>query len=70
MFEPARGLAASTYAYVNPMVAVILGWLFAGETLGLREGVAALSILSSVVLITYGNRGPRPTEGKGKPQKE
>lgn len=48
----------ATYAYVNPMVAVLLGWLFAGETLGLREGGAALLILAAVVLITYGNRRP------------
>lgn len=49
----------STYAYVNPMVAVFLGWLFAGESLGVREGTAALLILVAVVLITCGNRRPR-----------
>ena len=30
----------STYAYVNPAVAVVLGWAFAGEHLGARELVA------------------------------
>ena len=41
----------STYAYVNPAVAVGLGWLFAGEHIGPREIVAGLVILSSVALL-------------------
>jgi drug/metabolite transporter (DMT)-like permease len=41
----------STYAYVNPAVAVFLGWLFAGERVGAREVVAGLVILSSVALL-------------------
>jgi drug/metabolite transporter (DMT)-like permease len=41
----------STYAYVNPAVAVLLGWAFAGERLAARELVAGLVILSSVALI-------------------
>lgn len=45
---PAR---ASTYAYVNPVVAVVLGWLLAGEALTLRTMVAAAIILGAVMLI-------------------
>jgi drug/metabolite transporter (DMT)-like permease len=41
----------STYAYVNPAVAVFLGWLFVGEHVGPRELVAGLVILSSVALL-------------------
>jgi drug/metabolite transporter (DMT)-like permease len=41
----------STYAYVNPAVAVFLGWLFAGEHVGPREVAAGLVILSSVALL-------------------
>ena len=41
----------STYAYVNPAVAVFLGWLLAGEHVGVRELVAGLVILSSVALL-------------------
>jgi drug/metabolite transporter (DMT)-like permease len=41
----------STYAYVNPAVAVVLGWLFAGEHLGMRELVAGGVVVSSVALI-------------------
>jgi drug/metabolite transporter (DMT)-like permease len=42
----------STYAYVNPVVAVILGYLFGGETLGTRTILGALLVLISVVVIT------------------
>lgn len=41
----------STYAYVNPAVAVGLGWLFVGEHIGPREVLAGLVILSSVALL-------------------
>lgn len=40
----------STYAYVNPAVAVFLGWEFRGEPLGVRTLVAALAIIVSVAL--------------------
>jgi len=46
---PAR---VSTYAYVNPVVAVFLGWALAGEALTARIGVAAAIIVSGVALIT------------------
>jgi drug/metabolite transporter (DMT)-like permease len=41
----------STYAYVNPAVAVFLGWVFAGEHVGGRELAAGAVILSSVALL-------------------
>jgi drug/metabolite transporter (DMT)-like permease len=46
---PAR---VSTYAYVNPVVAVLLGWAIAGEELTLRMGFAAIVIVTGVALIT------------------
>lgn len=46
---PAR---VSTYAYVNPVVAVLLGWALAGEALTMRIGIAAAIIVSGVALIT------------------
>ena len=46
---PAR---AGTYAYVNPVVAMFLGWSFAGEPLAFRSLGAAAIILGSVVVIT------------------
>src|SRR5215211_1355700 len=46
---PAR---AATYAYVNPVVAVLLGWLVAGEPLTRQMVLAAAVIVGSVILIT------------------
>jgi drug/metabolite transporter (DMT)-like permease len=43
---------AATYAYVNPVVAVFLGWLIAGEPLTSRMLSAAAVIIASVILIT------------------
>jgi len=45
---PAR---VTTYAYVNPVVAVLLGWAFAGEALTVRIGLAAFAIVGAVALI-------------------
>jgi drug/metabolite transporter (DMT)-like permease len=46
--DPAK---VATYAYVNPIVAVVLGALFAGETLSLRTFIAAMLIVGSVALV-------------------
>jgi drug/metabolite transporter (DMT)-like permease len=54
----------STYAYVNPGVAVFLGWAFAGEHVGGREVAAGLVILSSVAMLVFAREprdGPAPT---------
>lgn len=49
----------ATYAFVNPVVALLLGWLFAGETLSMRTLLAAMVILGAVVLvITAPHREP------------
>jgi drug/metabolite transporter (DMT)-like permease len=53
-----RGPLLSTYAYVNPAVAVALGWAFAGEHVGGQEIAAGLVILSSVALLAF-SREPR-----------
>jgi drug/metabolite transporter (DMT)-like permease len=47
--SPAR---LGTYAYVNPIVAVILGWAIAGERLSVRTAVAAAIVICAVALIT------------------
>jgi len=41
-----------TYAYVNPVVAVLLGYFLGGESLGLRTILGTLFVLISVVMIT------------------
>ena len=51
----------ATYAFVNPIVAVFLGWLLLGETIGTREIVAGGVIVIGVALIVLGTtRAPRP----------
>ncbi len=50
---PAR---VSTYAYVNPVVAVVLGWAVLSEPLGPRTFVAMGVIVTAVVLITTHRR--------------
>ncbi len=42
---------ASTYAYVNPVVAVMLGWVLAGEPLNSRVILAAAIIVAGVVVV-------------------
>ncbi len=52
---------ASTYAFVNPVVAVLLGAVFAGEPLSPRVLVAGLVIVVAVALITlYGSERVMP----------
>jgi drug/metabolite transporter (DMT)-like permease len=54
---------ASTYAYVNPVVAVFLGWAIAGEPLTLRTMLAATVIIGAVVIITsYRGRNDSQSE--------
>ncbi|MFI5120799.1 MAG: EamA family transporter [Thermoanaerobaculia bacterium] len=51
----------STYAFVNPVIAVFLGWLLASEEVGARTLVAAAVIVAAVVLITLGESRRRTT---------
>lgn len=46
----------ATYAYVNPVVAVILGWIFVNEKLSNRSLIASLVVLVGVVLISVGRK--------------
>ncbi|HEY0242271.1 MAG TPA: EamA family transporter [Gemmatimonadaceae bacterium] len=58
--EPASRI--STYAYVNPVVAVFLGWAIAGEPLTLRTLIAAAIIIGAVALITTVRSSSPPPE--------
>ena len=53
--DPAK---VATYAYVNPVVAVLLGAAFAGETLSARTLVAAALIIGSVAVVITANQRP------------
>ncbi|APC17366.1 drug/metabolite exporter YedA [Pseudomonas frederiksbergensis] len=51
LLKNVRPAAATSYAYVNPAVAVLLGIVFAGERIGIAEALAMAVIISAVVLI-------------------
>jgi drug/metabolite transporter (DMT)-like permease len=51
-----------TYAYVNPVVAVILGYWLGGETIGVRTILGTLLVLVSVVVITTASSGKKMSE--------
>ena len=52
----------ATYAYVNPVVAVLLGWLLASEPMGVFTILAMLIILVGVGLVNAGQRDEHETE--------
>jgi drug/metabolite transporter (DMT)-like permease len=58
LLRVARPSVVSTYAYVNPLVAVILGALLGGELLTADIGIATAMILGAVGLIAF-RRPPR-----------
>jgi len=59
---PAR---VSTYAYVNPVIAVFLGWVLGGETLTGQMLAAAGVIVLGVVIITARRTSPAAVVGNG-----
>ena len=62
--SPAR---VGTYAFVNPIVAVVMGWTFAGETFAANTWIAALFILAGVILIVcFRLRRSTPAAGHAK----
>jgi drug/metabolite transporter (DMT)-like permease len=56
----------ATHAYVNPVVAVLLGWLVLGEPLGLPVLVGGGVVVGAVVLIVFAER-PRAGTADGVP---
>lgn len=56
LIRVANPSVVSTYAYVNPVVAVLLGFFLAGEPISTRMLAAAAVIVSAVVLITLPDR--------------
>jgi drug/metabolite transporter (DMT)-like permease len=61
LFDKVSPALAGTYAFVNPVVAVILGWAMAGETLSTRTIIAAAIVIGAVALITL-SRGSEKEE--------
>lgn len=46
----------ATHAFVNPLVAVLVGWLWASEPLNVRIVIATVVILGAIVLVQRGDR--------------
>ena len=44
----------ATHTYVNPIIAVLIGWLLAGEKLSLTLGIAAAMVIGAVILVQRG----------------
>ena len=53
LLKVCRPQAVSTYAYVNPVIAVFLGWWIGGEELNFRMLTGAAVIVGSVILISH-----------------
>lgn len=58
LLEHSTPAKVSTYAYVNPVVAVFLGWALVGEPLNGRIMLASAIIIGAVVIITLGKSKP------------
>jgi len=56
LLKRVRPALATSYAYVNPVIAVTLGVVFAGEKLSMTEIVAMGIIIFGVVLVALGQR--------------
>src|SRR5262249_32618365 len=67
LLRVASPAALSTYAYVNPLVAVLLGWLVAGEELGAGVLVPAGLVVGAVALISLPARGGRMPVSAARP---
>jgi len=64
LLKTVRPAIATSYAYVNPVVAVLLGISFAGESLSLIEWISLGVILSAVLLVTLGRFVFKPKPAK------
>ena len=46
----------STYAYINPIIALFLGWLILDEKITITIGVAAVIIFLGVIIVREGTK--------------
>ncbi|HEU4354395.1 MAG TPA: EamA family transporter [Actinomycetota bacterium] len=70
LLRTARTSLVSTYAYVNPVVAVFLGWLILDEPVKIRTVVAGAIIVASVALIISAGGAHREQEAAVAPESE
>jgi drug/metabolite transporter (DMT)-like permease len=60
----ASATAVGTYAYVNPPIAILLGWLFLGEPIGARTVVAMGLIFGAVLWIQLAHAAAAPRQAE------
>ena len=66
LLRNARTSLVSTYAYVNPVVAVFLGWAFLDEPVTVRTLVAGGIVVAAVaIIISAGRERPTPEAASG-----
>lgn len=71
LLRVAHASRVATYAYVNPVIAIFLGWSLAGEAFTTQMLVAAAVIVLAVVLIiTSGSRGAKSAAAITGPPRE
>lgn len=56
LLKHSSATSVSTYAFVNPVVALLIGWWFGGEALSVRTILASAVILSAVILVITGRK--------------
>ncbi len=59
LLKNAEPSLVSTYAFVNPIIAVFLGWFLANEQLTVNSLVAAVIIIPAVIFITIFREKPK-----------
>ncbi len=62
LLKNARPAMVATYAYVNPVIAVLLGWFIAGESMTGQMLIGAGIVVASVMLITSSSTNEQPDE--------
>jgi drug/metabolite transporter (DMT)-like permease len=73
LLQVAAPAKVATYAYVNPVVAVLLGWALGGEAVSARTLVASAVIVGAVVMITAEKARAAAARGRstsGRPREE
>ncbi|HTG31819.1 MAG TPA: EamA family transporter [Thermoanaerobaculia bacterium] len=70
LLRSASAVLVSTYAYVNPVVAVLLGWAFAGEPITRGTLIGAAVILTGVALISSAQGKKKEEEREPEPVAE
>jgi len=63
LMKHASPTLVSTYGYVNPMVAVFLGWWMLNESIGPRILIASLTIIVGVAMISLAKGKPNRPRG-------